>query len=148
MRSTAVVPLLVAGIAACGGKKLTQAAHQDFDLRAFLPAGVVPPPADSMQVYHATVRVGPDSLETTLQWKAFARGANRYLESASIDIPPHDSAVTIDAGITPAPLNRGTADAALEAMQLQLQWSRHTSARSELGTVVGFFLADGHWERY
>jgi hypothetical protein len=139
-----LLPLLTS----CGSKTTPVGPLGDtVDLRHHLPADARPrAPSDDETVEHQTdVQIGEPPARVLIRWRSFKDAQHAYLLSVSFEVMESAPGVELEAGVSGEPINRGTTDAAIEAIPVLITWYRRSILRTTGGSLSGEISADGTW---
>jgi hypothetical protein len=121
------------------------AVHLELDVKSFLPADVVPPDSAATTEHADTVRLGSDSVATTIHWRTFMVDSSAYIYSASFDAPADSRGRVFGAAVDGDPVNRGTRHAAIEELPLRVTWYRKAFGNLSGGGTRGTIDGIGSW---
>ena len=144
----AAIVVLLPLLASCGGKATPVGPLGDtVDLLHHLPIEVVAraPSNDEAAQHQAEVQVGEPPARVSIHWRSFNDAQHAYLLSVSFEVIESASGVELGAGVSGGPINRGTTDAAIEAIPVLITWYRRSILRTTGGSLSGEISADGTW---
>jgi hypothetical protein len=117
------------------------------DLRHHLPvdARSRAPSDDEAIQYQTEVQIGEPSATLLIRWRSFSDSRHAYLLSIAFEVMESAPGMELGAGVSGEPVNRGTTDAAIEAIPVLLTWYRRSFFRTTGGSLSGEISADGNW---
>jgi hypothetical protein len=148
LRILIVVVVLLPLLTGCGSKTTPVGPLGDIvDLRHHLPAeAVARAPSDDEAIQHQTeVQIGEPPARVLIRWRSFSDSQHAYLLSVSFQVMESAPGVELGAGVSGEPINRGTTDAAIEAIPVLITWYRRVILRTTGGSLSGEISADGTW---
>lgn len=143
-----VVVVLLPLLVSCGSKTTPVGPLGDtVDLRHHLPVDARPraPSDDEAIQYQTEVQVGEPPARVLISWRTFNDSLHAYLLSVSFEVIESAPGVELGAGMSGEPINRGTTEAAIEAIPVLITWYRRAFLHTTGGSLSGEISADGTW---
>ena len=139
--------LTALALVACGGTTPKGALGAPTDLRPLLPADVrarAPVDADfkKYQTAQTQVQVGEPPATVAIAWKYFKDGTRSYLLDVAFQVVTPAEGVELSVTTEKTPLYVGL----VEALRIEITWSRASALGAQTGSVSGMIVADGRWE--
>ena len=148
LRILIVVVVLLSLLAGCGSETTPVGPLGDtVDLRHHLPTDARSrAPSDDEAVPHQSdIQIGEPPATVLIRWRSFSDSQHAYLLSISFEVTESAPGVELGAGVSGEPINRGTTEAAIEAMPVLFTWYRRVILRTTGGSLSGEIAADGTW---